>query len=187
MADDAVILTWRQRRFVTEYVKDFNATQAAIRAGYSEKTAYRMGYENLNKPQIKAALAELRDAAWDAEAMSAKETVAEMSRIGRANMADYLFITEAGDPYTNLAGVPRHLMAAIKTAEIEDFIDRRERDAEGNVIVRDVRRVKIGLHDKKGALDSMMKLHKLLTDKVEVSVSEDFAALMVAADKRTST
>ena len=42
--------------FVTEYLKDFNATQAAIRAGYSEKTADVIGYENLGKPQIKEAI-----------------------------------------------------------------------------------------------------------------------------------
>jgi phage terminase small subunit len=41
---------------VDEYAIDFNATQAAIRAGYSPKTAYSIGAENLTKPEIKAAL-----------------------------------------------------------------------------------------------------------------------------------
>lgn len=40
--------------FVTEYVKDMNATQAAIRAGYSEKTAYSMGQRLLKNVEIKA-------------------------------------------------------------------------------------------------------------------------------------
>lgn len=51
-------LTSKQKRFVEEYLIDFNATQAAIRAGYSENTAYAIGYENLNKPQISAEIAE---------------------------------------------------------------------------------------------------------------------------------
>ncbi len=42
----------KQKKFCIEYVKDFNATQAAIRAGYSEKTAYSIGSENLTKPEI---------------------------------------------------------------------------------------------------------------------------------------
>ena len=42
----------RQRLFCIEYLKDFNATQAAIRAGYSKKTAQQMGSENLAKPVI---------------------------------------------------------------------------------------------------------------------------------------
>ena len=47
-------LTPKQQRFCDEYLIDLNATQAAIRAGYSEKTAYRTGADNLKKPQIRA-------------------------------------------------------------------------------------------------------------------------------------
>lgn len=54
-------LTAKQKRFVEEYPIDFNATQAAIRAGYSRHTAHAIGQENLRKPIIKAALSELKD------------------------------------------------------------------------------------------------------------------------------
>lgn len=47
-------LTIKQKRFVEEYLIDFNATQACIRAGYSEHTAQAIGTENLTKPLIKA-------------------------------------------------------------------------------------------------------------------------------------
>jgi len=50
-------LTAKQQRFVEEYLLDLNATQAAIRAGYSPKTANRTGPENLSKPVIAAAIA----------------------------------------------------------------------------------------------------------------------------------
>ena len=46
-------LTAKQQRFCDEYLIDLNATQAAIRAGYSEKTAYSIGSENLGKPELK--------------------------------------------------------------------------------------------------------------------------------------
>lgn len=46
-------LTAKQRRFCDEYLIDLNATQAAIRAGYSKKTARKIGQENLTKPDIK--------------------------------------------------------------------------------------------------------------------------------------
>ncbi len=49
-------LTPKQKRFVAEYLLDLNATAAAIRAGYSKKTAEVIGYENLRKPQIEAAI-----------------------------------------------------------------------------------------------------------------------------------
>lgn len=50
-------LTAKQARFVDEYLIDLNATQAAIRAGYSAKTANEIGAENLAKPSIRAAVA----------------------------------------------------------------------------------------------------------------------------------
>jgi phage terminase small subunit len=50
-------LTLKQERFINEYLIDLNATQAAIRAGYSEKTARSTGAENLTKPDIAAAVA----------------------------------------------------------------------------------------------------------------------------------
>lgn len=46
-------LTAKQKRFCDEYLKDMNAKQAAIRAGYSEKTAHSIGNENLKKPELK--------------------------------------------------------------------------------------------------------------------------------------
>ncbi|MDX1489247.1 MAG: terminase small subunit [Acidiferrobacterales bacterium] len=51
-------LTPKQQRFVGEYLIDLNATQAAIRAGYSEHTAKQQGYENLTKPYVQEAIAE---------------------------------------------------------------------------------------------------------------------------------
>lgn len=50
---DSPTLTHKQRAFAMEYVKDWNATQAAIRAGYSTETAGVIGHENLRKPEIR--------------------------------------------------------------------------------------------------------------------------------------
>lgn len=49
-------LTAKQKRFIEEYLIDMNATQAAIRAGYSPDSAKEIGCENLTKPNIKAAI-----------------------------------------------------------------------------------------------------------------------------------
>lgn len=57
------MLTPKQAAFVREYMIDLNATQAAIRAGYKEKTAYQTGAENLRKPQIQQAIQELHKVA----------------------------------------------------------------------------------------------------------------------------
>lgn len=55
-------LTDKQARFVEEYLVDLNATQAAIRAGYSQDTARQMGAENLSKPVIADAIARAQQA-----------------------------------------------------------------------------------------------------------------------------
>jgi len=54
-------LKGKQRLFVQEYIKDHNATRAAKAAGYSEKTAKSMGNENLTKPAIVEAIAEITE------------------------------------------------------------------------------------------------------------------------------
>ena len=54
-------LTDKQEAFCKEYLIDFNATQAAIRAGYSEKTAYNAGWQNVNKCEIQERLTELKN------------------------------------------------------------------------------------------------------------------------------
>lgn len=51
-------MTVKQKRFIEEYLIDLNGTQAAIRAGYSKKTAHAIATENLSKPIIKAAIEE---------------------------------------------------------------------------------------------------------------------------------
>lgn len=67
-------LTPKQAAFVREYLIDRNATQAAIRAGYSEATARQMGAENLSKPDIAAEIAKREQKA----AIKAEITEAEV-------------------------------------------------------------------------------------------------------------
>lgn len=56
------MLTPKQQRFIDEYLIDLNATQAAIRAGYSQDTAKQIGHENLTKPDLAEAIALARQA-----------------------------------------------------------------------------------------------------------------------------
>ena len=67
-------LTWKQKAFIDEYMKDYNGGAAAIRAGYSEDSAYEIAYENLRKPQIKEELKRR----FQASRMSTEEIVARI-------------------------------------------------------------------------------------------------------------
>lgn len=68
-------MTEKQKRFCDEYLIDWNATQAAIRAGYSEKTAYSIGDENLKKPELKAYIDERFKQIQDERIATAQEVM----------------------------------------------------------------------------------------------------------------
>ncbi|GGH24718.1 terminase small subunit [Sphingobacterium alkalisoli] len=83
-------LTAKQRRFVEEYCIDFNATQAAIRAGYSEKTARSIGCENLTKPDIIEAI----NQRLESLDLTAAQTSKLMADIAQSSMNDYFRVVE---------------------------------------------------------------------------------------------
>lgn len=70
-------MTPKQVAFVREYLVDMNATQAAIRAGYSARTAEKIGSENLRKPEVSAAIAEAQRERSERTAITADRVLAE--------------------------------------------------------------------------------------------------------------
>lgn len=76
-------MTRKQQRFVTEYLVDCNATQAAIRAGYSEKTARFIGAENLSKPYIKQAIADKMEEMKSERIADAEEIIIYLTSVLR--------------------------------------------------------------------------------------------------------
>ena len=88
-----VELTPKQKRFCDEYLIDLNATQAAIRAGYSEKTARAIGNENLTKPYIKEYIKK-RMAEKDAELIADQDEVMKyLSSVMRREMNESVVVT----------------------------------------------------------------------------------------------
>lgn len=71
----------KHEKFCTEYVKDMNATQAAIRAGYSNKTANRIASQLLSKLDIKSRVKEIRDSYFNENIMTAQQVEYELTRI----------------------------------------------------------------------------------------------------------
>ena len=101
--------TDKQRAFIEEYPKDFNATRAAIRSGYSEKTAYSIGHENLKKPEIAAEIQKKIDEI----AMTAEEVLIRLAEQARGEHSAYL--TPDGVDLTRLLEDGKgHLVKSIK-------------------------------------------------------------------------
>lgn len=88
-------LTDKQELFAREYLKDLNATQAAIRAGYSEKTAAVQGCENLTKPNIAKRIAELKDERNEEIGINAAYVLKRLVEIDQMDVLDIL--SDSGD------------------------------------------------------------------------------------------
>jgi len=82
-------MTPKQRRFIDEYLVDLNATQAALRAGYSEHTARQIATENLSKPYIQDAIAQAMRERSARTRATADEVLLGLARIARSRMPDY--------------------------------------------------------------------------------------------------
>ena len=96
-------LTVKQQRFIEEYMIDHNATQAAIRAGYSKKTAHRIGAENMQKPAIVTLIdSKLEELALN-NGISVEFVIDTYQRVIKLGMADEEFtrstVTRDGDVF----------------------------------------------------------------------------------------
>ena len=116
-------LSGKQQAFVTEYLVDLNATQAAIRAGYSAKTAEVIAHENLRKPQIAAAIQQAMDQRARRTEITADLVLERINRIAEVaeNSAEFANALKANE----LLG--KHLKL---------FTDKQEVKHEGDIILR---------------------------------------------------
>ena len=113
-------MTPKQQRFVEEYLIDLNAKQAAIRAGYSKKTARSVGAENLTKPDIAKAIAKAQDARSERTEIDADWVLRELAAIKQTSVADFLVTPEGGGrPYFDLSAATPEQLAAIEGVQLD--------------------------------------------------------------------
>lgn len=139
-------LSNKQRAFVEHYLTCWNATEAARQAGYSGKTASAIGWENLRKPEIQAAIQE-RLAEFQ---MGADEVLSRLTQQARGSFAPFVRTSAAG----NLIGfnlgedAPLHLIKKISHTEKGTTIE---------------------LYDAQAALRLLAQHHGLLVERHEHS------------------
>lgn len=113
-------MTPRQEKFCVEYLIDLNATQAAIRAGYREKTAYSMGQRLLKNVEIKSRIKKMRDEYYDKTIMSAKEVEYLLSKAGRGEFTEEVVVVEGlGDGVSAAQIIKKHLSAKDRIKALE--------------------------------------------------------------------
>ncbi len=149
----------RQARFVDEYLIDLNATKAAIRAGYSPRTAHKIGSRLVGQSRIAAAIAKAQEERSKRTQVTADRVLLEMSRIGFANIADVVdwkvdAVGMTENPDTGEEEITTSNRVRLKSADelpvdIKAAIASVEQSAEGAL--------KIKMHDKRGALNDMAR------------------------------
>lgn len=146
-------LTAKQQRFVDEYLIDLNATQAAIRAGFSAKTARQAGNRLLTNVDIQQAIQGGMEARSGRVAITQDMVLRELAKIG---FSDIRKVIRWGETMVRMVEaeeggtedmVPYHGLALIDSAEIDD-------DTAGAIaeVSQGKEGLKVKLHDKKGAL-----------------------------------
>ena len=163
---DVARLTEKQKRFVEEYLLDLNATQAAIRAGYSEKTAQEQSSRLLSNVMVQEAV---QKAVADRSArteITQDAVLRELAAIGFSRATDFAKITANGcvklTPTVLLSDEQQRAVASIKKGKYG---------------------VELRLHDKLGALQLIGRHIGMFTGKEEQKDEVEDDGLMAALEK----
>lgn len=144
-------LTSKQSKFIDEYMIDLNATQAAIRAGYSKDTAKDIGCQNLAKVYIAEEIENRQKILQEKTGITTERVLAEYAKIAFSNLTDiidYKTGTITMHDFENLKPEQKHCIKKFK------FVTVLEMQGENSVPVT---KVELELFDKQKALDSLAR------------------------------
>ena len=150
-------LTKKQQLFVDEYLIDLNATQAAIRAGYSVDTAKEIGCENLTKPNIQEAIAKTMAERSKRTGVNQDRVVLELARIAFVNIEDVVN-TDTGEILPNASTDDLACIESVKFKQSDNQY--------GGSIEREVK-----FASKLKALEKLGQHLGMWNDKINVNVA----------------
>ena len=157
-------LTHKQEKFVREYLRDLNATQAALRSGYSPRTAYSIGSENLKKPEIIEALRN--------EAITAEEDLIRLTDIARGNITDLMDVTTSGftielmteDKNGNKIVKPQAKLIKKIKQKVTTILAKNASSDDKEIV-----ETELELYSALEAMTTLGKYHKLFVDRTEIT------------------
>ena len=138
-------LTDKQKRFCEEYVIDWNATRSALEAGYSKKTAYSIGQENLKKPEIKQYIDEIQKDLSKLSGVTALRNILELKKIAYASIAQFKTDWMTEKDFNELTDEQKGCLSEI-VHQTKTYKDSTETI------------VKFKLHDKQKAIELLNKM-----------------------------
>lgn len=178
-------LTNKQKVFIAEYLKSWNASDAARRAGYSAKTAYAIGSALLRKVEIREAI----DAAVEQIQMSANEALIRNSQVGRGDMGDFFRLVDEWTFYPLPSSEILEYKEVIEESENEDDEPKTRTSYRVRRVVLDVDKLVdprfshlvkkftdspknglgVELYDAQAARRDVLKMEGRFTERVDVT------------------
>jgi len=160
-------LTPEQELFCLEYLKDFNATKAAERAGYSKDSARQIGSENLSKPYIQARIRDRMNEVMGDAKDDIRRIIDELKLIAFGDIKDVVSWDEGRELVDKTTGqAHRTFRTTIRdSSEMGDKSRMISEISESETELSSNRKVK--LYDKIRAIELLGKYYKMFTDKVE--------------------
>lgn len=152
------MLRGKQARFVEEYLVDLNASQAALRAGYSPKTAHVIGHQTLHRPEVAEAIAAAQAKRSMRTGITQDQVLRELAILDFSDVRNYR-IDEMGN-LTLAEGVPQEAMRAVSSLK-----RKVSHDKDGGVTYD----VEFRLWNKVGSLRLTAQHLGMLTEKHEIS------------------
>lgn len=153
-------LTQKQEVFLNEYLKCWNASEAARKAGYSENSLRQIAHETLSKPYIQEVIQDRLNSLK----MSADESLVALSKIARSSIEDFVDIAPSGEDENG------EQLAPLPLPNFEKAQQRGQLD-----LVKKMSwnkgRFSFELYDKQSALNTIAKHHGLLKDHVQIDVN----------------
>ena len=166
-------MTNRQRVFIEEYLKCWNATEAARRSGYSEKTARQIGQKLLTNVVISEAIKQR----ISEKAMSADEVLIRLGEHARGDMADFLDISSVGFQIDLNKALQNGKTRLIKKAKMKTTITMNKDDQD-----TEIHDMEIELYDAQSALEKIGRYHGLFKDRQDINIEGKLSILDIGED-----
>lgn len=169
-------LTEKQRLFCMHYIRTFNATQSAIKAGYSADTAFVIGHENLRKPKIADYIRELKANMTDDLFLDARDILRKYAAIAFADITDFMTFGKKEIEAMGMFGPLTDDEGNTIMKEV-NYVDFKESAAVDGTIITEAKQgkdgVSIKLADKMKALEKLEQYFELLPENMKHRVQKE--------------
>ena len=170
--DETIVLTDKQRVWCDEYIIDFNATQAALRAGYSPDSIKQIGTENLSKPLLQQRIAKIMQDRSKRTEITQDRVLLEIARLA---FSDPRTAFDENDNLLPIHKWPDSTAASIKSIKITEV---KTKDDEPETYLKEIQ-----FWDKVKSMELAAKHLGMLTDRIKVDHTADFTKIsMITLD-----